>query len=280
MDSIRVALAKAKGSLRQPIPHHEAESPPRGDQLNSAFPDPGTRPAKANQPWRPPHVTPAAESLRKNRIVSYAMTDPSHVAFNLLRTRLRAITKDRNWSRIAVTSPTSGCGKTTVCVNLALSLSRMPDCRVVALDFDLKKPAVASTLGITAAGSLGNFLEAHLGTAESCFVELSENLVLGLNHSQHRHSSELMHSERVDDLFAFISAALKPDIILIDLPPMRTSDDALAVMPKIDAALLVAAAGTTTALDLDECEQQISKFEKLLGVVLNKSENAADDYYY
>jgi Mrp family chromosome partitioning ATPase len=71
---------------------------------------------------------------------------------------------------------------------------------------------------------------------------------------------------------------LVPDVILFDLPPMLPSDDAMAMLPKIDGALLVAAAGVTKVPEIQSCEGQISQLGKLLGIALNKSDVAPEEY--
>ena len=81
------------------------------------------------------------------------------------------------------------------------------------------------------------------------------------------------------DLITAVTTRLDPDIVLFDLPPMTIDDDALAFLPKVDATLLVVAAGVTTAAQVDECERQISQTQKLLGVVLNKCEGRMEEYY-
>ena len=69
-------------------------------------------------------------------------------------------------------------------------------------------------------------------------------------------------------------------LIIFDLPPMLTSDDFLAFLPQVDAALLVASAGETTVHDIAECERLIDP-DKLLGCVLNKvAESEASHHYY
>ena len=207
------------------------------------------------------------------------VTDPAHVAFNLLRTRVRKSMADRGWKSVAITSPSPGCGKTVVAINLALSLARAPNCRVVLLDLDLRRSAVASALGVTAKASIADFL---LGSAnaEDCFVETVDNLFVAINHQPLKHAAEMMQSPRMQSLLSAIEERLAPDVILFDLPPMRSNDDALAFFPNTDAVLLVVGAGVSTAAEVAECEGQISQVDKLLGLVLNKCESRADDYAY
>lgn len=218
--------------------------------------------------------------LAQKRIVSQSTDDPNHIAFNLLRTRIRKMMSDNNWRSLAVTSPTPGCGKTMVALNLAFSLARKPGLRTVVVDLDLRRPSVAPTLSIEPKASLAQFLLGR-AKAEDCFVQVNQNLILGLNSGHTPASSELLQAPNMLELFDFVYDELSPDIVLFDLPPMRSSDDALAFIPRVDTSILVVASGTTTTAEVDECELQLNEMEKLLGIVLNKCEYAkTEDYYY
>jgi protein-tyrosine kinase len=235
--------------------------------------------ALSQPPWTPAAIAPNPAHLEKNRIVSLAMKDPSHVAFNLLRTKIYKTLTDNHWRTLAVTSPTAGCGKTMVAVNLGFSLARQPNCRTVLIDLDLRKASVARTVGLEAKGSIGLFLQGK-AAFEDCFVRVSDNLTLGLNTHTVRNSAELLHDPRLKQLLARVQETLAPDVVLFDLPPVLASDDALAFAPNVDAYLLVAAAGKTNAAQLQECERHLAGHQGYLGVVLNKSSERTDRYYY
>lgn len=219
--------------------------------------------------------------LERKRIVSKSMDDPNHIAFNLLRTRVRQAMSDNKWKSLAITSPTPGCGKTMVTLNLAFSLSRNPGLKTVVVDLDLRRPSIAPTLNIEPDRSIAQYLLERADNARDCFVQVDPNLVLGLNSGHTPASSELLQAPRMLDLFKCIEQELSPEIVLFDLPPMKSSDDALGFLPRVDTSLLVVASGTTTTDEVDECELQISELDKLLGIVLNKCEDAqTEDYYY
>lgn len=273
MEHIRQALLKANTTVGERRPEKAAGRP------TSLSPEQRIDEAGRVPSWAPPLVHLNRKHLEANRIISAAGDDPTHTAFDILRTRVQKSRQDSMWKSIVVTSPTAGCGKTMVALNLAYSLSRMPKCRTVLLDLDLKKPAVAKTLGVTASGSVGQFLVGK-GEAGDCFLKVNESLVVGVNTDRIRHSSELLQSPRMDELLSFVWDHLSPDVLLFDLPPMRGCDDALAFLPQADKALLVIAAGATTGPELDECEHQISQLDKLLGIVMNKCESHTGDYYH
>lgn len=227
----------------------------------------------------PPTVSLSAKHLERNRIVSYAVSDPSHVPFKLLRTRLKRIMQANSWKTLAITSPTPQCGKTMVSINLAMSLAQSPNCRVVVVDLDLRKPAIARTLGVKPSGTVSQFLKGEI-EAKDCFVQINRNLVIALTDGYEHNSSELLNDRRMDEFFRAIEALFAPDIVLFDLPPMRSGDDALVFLPKIDGALLVIAAGASTTREVEESETEISQLDKLIGIVLNKSDEPVADYYY
>ncbi len=287
MDYIKEALIKAKAAADLTKPQMPATAPPHDAPSATPHQDApavvaqtevADRRAAATVPWAPPRVSLDPRHLDRHRVVSRALSDPSHLAFNMLRTRTLKIMRESARKSIALTSPTPGCGKTMVSVNLAFSLARSPNCRTVLVDLDLRRPSVARVLGIEAKGSVGEYLSGKC-RAEDCFVEASQDLVVGLGKGSLRNSSELIHGDGIAVLLKFISEKLAPDMILFDMPPMQVGDDTIAFLPMADAALLVIAAGTTGAGQVIDCERQIDNDEKLIGIVLNKCEVPARDYY-
>lgn len=269
MDHIKAALKKAKLDLDRTAPR-SATGRPRS--LIAPPPVPAELPS-----WKPRGWNLDGDLLEHNRIVSHRMDDPSHVAFNLLRTRVRSVLQDRHWCSIAVTSPTQSCGKTIVALNLAFSLARGAERNVVVIDLDLRKPAVARTLGLAPPASIGAFLQGD-GGPEDCFVEVSKRLVVGCTTQGILRPSELVQNGRMTELIDWVFRVLKPEAVIFDLPPMRAGDDALAFLARVDGALLVVGAGLTTVAEADAAERQIGQFDKLLGVVLNRCGKQQREY--
>lgn len=221
------------------------------------------------------------EKLRESRVVTHDKSHPAHIAFDLLRTRLLKVFKDNGWRSVAITSPTKGCGKTLVSANLAFSLARQPDLRTVVMDLDLRAPNLARTLRCRNAPQMAWFLSGR-DPVESAMQRVGHNLALGLNSERVNNSSEMIQDEKAAAALAMIEERLEPDVIIYDLPPMLVSDDALAFIPYADCVLLIAAAGQTTAHQIEECERQFSGQTNFLGVLLNKAEAPAsvDKYEY
>ena len=284
MDLIKSALEKAKaGQARQ------AERPEHLDRPLSRPKASGTaaiigQATGANATAKPmlsvpPLVEPDSRLLEKNRIVSFAMTDPNHIAFNVLRTKVQRALQDNGWKSLAITSPTQHCGKTTVAINLAFSLARQPHCRVVLVDLDLGKAGIAKALGISAANSVGSYLEGE-GALEDCFVRLNEHLTIALNLRPVGNPAEKMHDRRLQDMLKRIIDDMAPDVLICDLAPMLAGDEAMAFLPHVDASLLVIGGGQTTAPQVEECERHLHGNPGYLGVVLNKAGDPPKPYYY
>jgi len=215
-----------------------------------------------------------AKHLRRNRIVSHGRGDPAHLAFDVLRTRLLKVFRNNGWTKLAVTSPTRGCGKTVVSANLALSLARQRDLKTLLFDVNLRSPGLAAVLGIEGRYAAEWFLQGQTAP-EGYLVKVSEGLALGLNSERVRDSAELMQSEQASLSLARAIDALEPDIVIYDLPALLEHDDAIAFLPNVDCVLLVAAAGRTRASEIDACERLLGESANFLGVLLNRSEEKA-----
>ena len=68
-------------------------------------------------------------------------------------------------------------------------------------------------------------------------------------------------------------------IVILDLPPILSSDDVIALLPQIDCVLLVAAVGLTKASDIEECVRHLQQ-SQLVRVVLNKAGDTDSTHYY
>ena len=215
---------------------------------------------------------------RHNRITTLKQGSDS-APYDLLRSRAVRIMGENNWRRLAVTSPTKSCGKTTVSMNLAISLARQTDLRVLALDLDLRRPALNKILGQQPKHSLHEVL-AGKHPIESAFVKIGDNLAVGLNKAPASNPSELLQSKRSRNRLDEIQELFQPDFIILDIPPMLASDEVIGILPQADCGLLIGAADTTTISQLDVCEKELAELTNVLGVVLNKSKFTDPDSGY
>jgi Mrp family chromosome partitioning ATPase len=218
-----------------------------------------------------PALPPEARALAETRLIFTHRDDPAGRAFEVLRTRLLQALADHGWTRVAVTAPTRGCGKSFVAANLALSLARRPGCRVLLVDLDLATPGLARHFGVERPGRLADALEGR-APFERHLLRVGTSLLLALNGTAEKDAAAILHGDTATYELDSLDERLKPDVVLHVLPPALGGDEVLGFLPEVDCVLLVADATQTEAQDLRDCEALFSGQAPLLGVVLNRVE--------
>lgn len=258
MDKIQDAIAKARATRGLPRSLQIGHSNPLWTDL-------------------PEHV-PSKRQLVQNRIVA-SESGRGATDFDVIRTRLLQQMALNNWKRIAITSPTAGCGKSTMVMNLAFSLSRLTEQRTLVAEMDMRKPSLATSLGIK---NEHRFAEVLAGRAafEDHAVRIGDNLIFATNDTPVPAAAELLQSGRTAKALDQITNAYDPTVILFDMPPMMTGDDTMAFLGRVDAVLLIAAAETSTIKQIDACERDIASQTNVMGVILNKCRYTGNDNAY
>lgn len=203
-------------------------------------------------------------------LISFFRDDPAARSFDLLRSRLLQGIKAKGWKRVAVAAPTKGCGATFTAVNLALSLARIPDSRVVLMDLNQRDPGVASALDIRGHGDMNGFLCGDIELTDH-LVRVGDALALGLTDEPDRFAAEMLHGSGASRILDDMVETLQPDVVIYDLPAVLSHDDFVACLSHVDCVLLVSDAEQTTAAQIARCEEVMGDQTNLLGVILNRS---------
>ncbi len=214
---------------------------------------------------------PDAATLERNHIISATRAHPAHAAFDMLRTRLMQALSEHGWSRVAITAPTRGCGSSFVAANLAFSVARLESTRSVLLDLDIRAPSLAKMMGLHAPDSMADYLSGVIAP-ENFLLRARENLGLALNDHAGENSAELFQNSMTADVLEELEEVLCPDLMLFDMPPALEFDDVLGFLPNVDAVLIVAGGGVSSAEEITKVEQILSEVKPILGVMLNKAE--------
>ncbi len=216
----------------------------------------------------------SVEKLQGNNLFPLPSNQPAALAVDQLRSKILHGLATKGWKRIAVTSPTHGCGKSFVATNLALSLARRPASRTALIDLDLRRPQLAGLLGLTDLPEFADFLTGDQ-PLESVFRRFGRTLALGLNGAPVEMAAEMPHSPETAVALSALVDQLDPEVVIYDMPPALGTDDVLAMAPSLDAVLLVADGTKTTAEDLRACERLFEGRLPLMGVVLNRAQDRA-----
>jgi protein-tyrosine kinase len=275
MERIQAAIEKARAERRQ----QGGEAPP---PASAAAPQAGAdRAEDADLAARWSAITPYTARrnwLSRSRIVA-AEGGQEAAAFDVLRTKTLQQMKANGWKKLAVTSATPGCGKSTITLNLGFGLARQKEQRVIVAELDLRRPSLVRMVGQEPPGSFADVLNGQAALADVALRQ-GDNLALAMNRGPVRNPAELLHRSSVTEALATIKAEYQPDVMIFDMPPMLVSDDAMAIMGQMDCVLLIAAAEKTTARELDICEREAASQSNILGVVLNKCRYMGPDYGY
>ncbi|MBP0484325.1 CpsD/CapB family tyrosine-protein kinase [Sagittula sp. M10.9X] len=258
----------------------------RAEVTRRAQPPLALRPEQRSDPWFDiPAMTVDLGHLNRHRVITADRLDPAHTTFDVLRTRLMQALADKGWKRVAITSPGKDCGKTFTTANLAISLSRQENARTLVMDFDMRRPALHKVMGVSSPGALGDVLRGNCDPEEH-FLRMGQNnfsaghnIAFALNTVAEPYASELLQDPRTKRALTHIEDAFRPDVMLFDLPPALFYDDVIAAQPLIDGVLLVIGGGLTTEREIKEVERRLGKETPLLGMVLNKAENAGLERY-
>jgi polysaccharide biosynthesis transport protein len=199
------------------------------------------------------------------------LSDPSSMvadAYHKLRTGVQFSMVNRDIRTLLVTSPNQGEGKTVTSTNLAWALTAVAR-RVLLLDGDFRRPRVHEVFGFDNTFGLSDHILSRQPLANLAVgVELgSASLGVISTGPLPQNPAELVSSRSF--ALALKAAAASTDLVVIDGPPVLPVSDALTLARLVDAVVLVARAGETTAEELRTAHDSLRQVGgHVLGVVL------------
>ncbi|MEX0351331.1 MAG: tyrosine-protein kinase family protein [Paracoccaceae bacterium] len=211
---------------------------------------------------------PSSKQLLRNRVVSYRPGRDAS-AVDILRTKTLLHMRKQNWKRLAITSATSGCGKTTTLCNIAIGITRQPDVRAILFDLDLRRPSIAKVLDAKPVHEVTDMLTGKIGFEDQA-LRIRSNLAVCLALQPAADPMRYLMSRQTQETLKDIERRYKPDLMLFDLPPMKIDADTPGFLGNVDCALIMARASKTTVSELDKCEREVAEHTNVMGVILNQ----------
>ncbi len=181
---------------------------------------------------------------------------------------------------IQITSALPGEGKTFTAINLAMAISQEFDYTVLLVDADLLRPSVNEVFGIEARAGLSEYLSGDVDSLADVLLTTSiPKLTLLPAGKKHHLSSELFSSSLMDSLFDELSERYSDRVVIIDSPPVLSTNEANILSRKVGQIVFVIEQNRTTQANVKEA---LSKFEdnSVIGIVMNKSRNSSSSGYY
>ena len=188
-------------------------------------------------------------------------------AYKALRTNVVFTIPHDGAKKIIVTSALAGEGKSTNCLNLAISFAQT-GAKVLLIDCDLRKPNVANLLNIASAPGLSNVL-ANLCAIDSVIVHSDyANLDVIPSGDIPPNPAELLGSVAMQETLDKLSEIY--EYIFLDTSPVNIVTDAAAMSKLADGILLVVRQGRTDKEAVAEAIKKLSFVDgNIIGFVLN-----------
>lgn len=206
-------------------------------------------------------------------------TDPDSLPaekFRFLGVRLRQIQQNRPLKKVLVTSSIPEEGKSLVSANLAGVLARRKQ-RVLLIEGDLRRPALAQQFGLGRLAGLGEWLQGTQESISNIYRLADFNFWMMPAGNPPSNPLELMQSGNLSRLMSHIGNLF--DWIIVDSPPLLPLADTTVWARVTDGTLLVARVGKSQKAQLERALDHVKKSD-LLGVVLNGSEESNYKGYY
>ena len=199
--------------------------------------------------------------------------------FRTLRSRLYQIASTRTLRKLLITSTLPAEGKTSVVANLAQSIIRQPERRVLLIDGDLRASRLHLCFGAQRSPGLADYLAGEADIYSVVQKGEDSNLCLLAGGREVSNPSELLLNARLKGLLELVTPLF--DWVILDAPPALPVHDASIIADHCDGVLFVVRAGVT---DSDVANKAAMDFQgkNLLGAVLNRVERGLGygGYYY
>ncbi|MFA4054181.1 GumC family protein [Duncaniella muris] len=195
--------------------------------------------------------------------------------FRLIRSNLQFILGNTGSKVVLLTSTISGEGKSFISINLASSFAVLGK-KVLLMGLDIRNPKLAEYLELSLTDGFTSYIANENITLDSIIQHdvLEKNLDIIVAGPIPPNPSELLQSERVDDLFARLRTVY--DYIIIDSAPVGMVSDTFSLVRVADATVYVTRANYTTTKEIGFLNKLYAgKRLPKLSVVLNGTKTAA-----
>jgi exopolysaccharide/PEP-CTERM locus tyrosine autokinase len=198
--------------------------------------------------------------------------------FKMLKTSILFPSSGEPPRSIMVTSAVPGEGKSFVTANLAISIAQNIEEHVLIIDCDLRSPCIHKQFGFGSVTGLSEYLSNSV-PLDSLFLKTKINKLSILPGGKSpENPSELLSSQQMSKLLEEVKNRYGNRYIIIDSPPPRLTAETNVIARQVDGIILVVKQRDTRREVVEDLVNIIGK-EKILGVVLNRSDLLISGYY-
>ena len=226
-------------------------------------------------------TAPRVSALKRGPLSPDRLPPEFQEAVRNIRTRILLSPIAATARTLAVTSATSGEGKTVLASNLASSLA-LAGRRVLLIDGDLRRPQVHRTFGVPRTPGLANILAGQTKAPAAVRETSIDGLSIISAGDELPSVTEMLDREALTALTDGFGDRF--DVIVLDCPPVMAVADASIIANATSSVVFVVGSGTTREVAQAAIERLTSVDAQVVGVVLNKARRdrrfAYDSYLY
>jgi capsular exopolysaccharide synthesis family protein len=197
--------------------------------------------------------------------------------YRSLRTHVLHKSQKQKLQSIVVASINPSEGKSVTALNLSWLLAQTDGVRALIIDSDLRMPSLADYLGIETDKGLSDILAGRSTLKESIIRLEPAGLHLLPGGEARSDVAELISGPKFKEILR--EARELFDYVIIDAPPLGIFTDATVLINHADGAMLVIRTNRTKYSELDRVLEVLPR-ERMLGVVLNQSEDVLKESHY
>jgi capsular exopolysaccharide synthesis family protein len=209
-----------------------------------------------------------------------AITHPNSTyceEYRSLRTHVLHRSQKQKLQSIVVASINPSEGKSVTALNLSWLLAQTDGVKCLIIDSDLRMPSLADYLGIETDSGLSHILAGESTLRDSIIRLEPAGLHLLPGGEARNDVAELISGPKFKEILR--EAREMFDYVIIDAPPLGIFTDAAVLINHADGAMLVVRANKTRYSMVDRILETLPK-DRMMGVVLNQSEDVLDESHY
>lgn len=197
--------------------------------------------------------------------------------YRSLRTHILHKSQREKLQSIVVASVGASEGKSVTSLNLAWLLAQTDGLKALVIDSDLRMPSLSDYLGIETDKGLSEILAGRATLVESIIKLQPSGLHLLPGGEARSDVAELLSGPKFKEILR--EARDMFDFIIIDAPPLGIFTDATVLINQADGAIMVVRANRTKYGAIDRILDKLPR-ERMLGVVLNESDDVLNETHY
>ena len=200
-------------------------------------------------------------------------------SFRIVRSRIMKTTEKEGYKRVLITSAAVSEGKTTLSVNIALSLARKGK-QVILVDADLRNPSVAKAMSLedVKAGT-ADVLRGNADVMEVLIPYKDMSLRVLPGAAAVRNPGNLLGSKKMEEMLDILAS--DADYVIVDTPPCGMLADA-SIIARFMQGVIIAVRQDYASTDkvIAGIEHIVATGTDLIGFVLNGTQVGITGYGY